>query len=179
MVVHQIVIFVLLGGAKLVLESYAGRHINRGGDERSKGISNLFRIQGSVTPLMILAENLVLQSFVPLAVCILFALIDASMFVVRYAAIRELGNFYSVHVRICEDHLLVRQGIYSHVRHPIYLVGIVDGFAYPLACGAPLTALVLSVLGIPLILWRRNEEEKALIEKFGAEYISYKGQTWF
>ncbi len=179
MVVYQLIIFVLLGGAKLAVESYAGRHINRGGNERSQTISKLFMVEGIVTPLLILAENLLLLHYLPLLICLVFALIESLMLVVRFAAIRALGRFYSVHVRLCDDHVLVREGVYKFLRHPIYFVGIIESFAYPLACGASWTALLLSLLGIPLVLRRRREEERMLLEKFGPEYSAYIDQTWF
>jgi protein-S-isoprenylcysteine O-methyltransferase Ste14 len=179
MVVPQLVIFGLLGGAKLVVESYAGRHINRGGNERSQTISKIFIFQGIVTPLLILAENLLMIVAIPLAICLIFALIELLTMVLRYAAIRALGRFYSVHIRICADHVLVQEGVYRYLRHPIYLVGIIETFSYPLACGAPVTALLISLPGIPLILKRRRDEEKMLAEKFGSAYSSYIAQTWF
>lgn len=179
MVQHQLVIFVLLGGAKLAVESHAGRHINRGGSERSRTISKLFMLQGILTPLLILAENLLLSHVLPLLICLIFVLIESLMLMLRFAAVRALGRFYSVHVRICDDHALVRSGVYGYLRHPIYLAGIMETFAYPLACGAPLTALLISVPGIPLILKRRREEERMLLEKFGSEYQAYIDQTGF
>jgi len=178
-VVYQLAIFVLLGGAKLAVESYAGRHIHRGGNERSQRISKLFMFLGIATPLLILAENLLLLHVLPLLVCLTFALIEILVVTVRCAAIHALGRFYSVHVRICEDHVLVRHGVYRYLRHPIYLVGMIESFAYPLACGASLTALLISLTGIPLILKRRREEELVLLEKFGSAYSGYIDQTSF
>jgi protein-S-isoprenylcysteine O-methyltransferase Ste14 len=68
--------------------------------------------------------------------------------------------------------------VYGYLRHPIYLVGIIETFAYPLACGAPFTAALLSLTVIPLILKRRRDEELVLLEKFGSEYSGYIEQTW-
>lgn len=67
---------------------------------------------------------------------------------------------------------LVMEGVYAQVRHPIYSTDIILGwsvfFFYPdvrLLIGAFWLTFVL-------LFWM-NREEKALIDKFGAEYLEY------
>lgn len=67
---------------------------------------------------------------------------------------------------------LVTEGVYAKVRHPIYSADIILGWAifffYPdvrLLIGAHWLMFVL-------LFWMRREE-KALIEKFGNEYLQY------
>ncbi len=179
MALYQVIIFAGLATLKLLVEVHAGRHVNRGGVETSRSKSIIFIITGSLAPVLILAEILLWRHSLPLPACLVFAMVQLAMLGLRVASVNALGKFYSVHVRICADHQLVQKGPYRYVRHPLYLVGIIESFAYPLACGAPVTALVLSVIGIPAILLRRAEEEGALLQKFGAEYEAYRRRTLF
>ena len=39
--------------------------------------------------------------------------------------------------------------------------------------------LLLFVVLIPMQLWRSRVEARVLTEKFGAQYLEYKRQTWF
>lgn len=68
---------------------------------------------------------------------------------------------------------IIKEGVYSKVRHPIYSADIVLGwgifFFYPdvrFLIGAHLFMFVL-------LFWMKREE-KALTEKFGDDYIEYK-----
>ena len=68
---------------------------------------------------------------------------------------------------------IVKSGVYSKVRHPIYSADII------LAIGVffifPTLNVLISIiwLAVILIIWM-NLEEKALILKFGKEYKEYK-----
>jgi protein-S-isoprenylcysteine O-methyltransferase Ste14 len=176
---HSFIIFILLGTTKLVLESYAKKNINTGGKESSTLISKYFILIGSLTPLLILTEIFLLKHSLPVWLCILFAIIQVSLWIIRYFSIKALGKFYSVNVRIADEHKLVSTGIYKYLRHPLYLVGLLENIFYPLACSAYYTAILLFLIDTPAILYRRNAEEKALIEKFGSYYVEYKKKTLF
>ena len=73
---------------------------------------------------------------------------------------------------------LVTTGIYSKIRHPVYV-------------GCILTFLGLSIITNYLLVWislfliilmqtlRAKKEEETLIKKFGKRYLAYKKKTWF
>ena len=68
---------------------------------------------------------------------------------------------------------LVDTGIYTVVRHPQYLGGILTIFvATPLLYPHWLFA-VLGIPGAAILYWSAIEEEKQLIERFGDDYRSY------
>jgi len=92
-------------------------------------------------------------------------------------ALRTLGKQYSAYVTVQEDHQPVRTGIYSVIRHPIYLRAILVSVGLPLVfrswLGLPLVVLVTSWLVL-----RIRQEEKLLAEHFGAEFEAYRRRTW-
>ena len=79
-------------------------------------------------------------------------------------------------LQIMEDHRLVTDGYYTHIRHPIYLgeIGRAVGLAITLSS---LYGLVIMTIGLVFLLIRIEIEEKMLIEAFGEEYIKYRRNT--
>ncbi|MFA5994532.1 MAG: isoprenylcysteine carboxylmethyltransferase family protein [Parcubacteria group bacterium] len=71
---------------------------------------------------------------------------------------------------------LITRGVYGQVRHPIYAADIVLGWAIFL--GYPDVRFLLGAhwLMFVLLFWMRREE-KALSEKFGAEYAEYMARV--
>jgi protein-S-isoprenylcysteine O-methyltransferase Ste14 len=68
---------------------------------------------------------------------------------------------------------LVDRGIYSVVRHPQYLGGILAIFmATPLLYPHWLLG-VLGVLGIGVVYFSCAEEEQRLVRQFGTDYVEY------
>jgi protein-S-isoprenylcysteine O-methyltransferase Ste14 len=72
---------------------------------------------------------------------------------------------------------LITSGIYSKIRHPMYLGFILWLIGFPLFFGAPF-ALLLALLFIMNILFWRQLEEAGLEKRFPT-YSEYKKTTWF
>src|SRR6056297_2889556 len=103
-----------------------------------------------------------------------------------------LGIFISVFARfnlgkenwqtgrnVCRPKYLVNSGIYSWIRHPIYIGTWLMGIGFELALSSWLFFLVL-FLGLPFIWFCSNKEEQCLIGWFGEKYQKYKEDTnWF
>lgn len=75
-----------------------------------------------------------------------------------------------------EGHQLVRDGLYKHIRHPLYLGETVRNFG--------LVTIFSSIYGISLIsvatifvAFRIRMEERMLIQVFGDEYREYQKNT--
>ncbi len=69
-------------------------------------------------------------------------------------------------------------GIYSKIRHPVYVFG---GVAWSGALLALLgwSAVFIGV-GVALIeVARARREERVLVGTFGSEYLAYRSRTWF
>ena len=57
---------------------------------------------------------------------------------------------------------LVRRGPYKYIKHPNYLVVVIEVLTLPMIFGARATALVFSILNAILLYVRISEEERAL-----------------
>ena len=87
----------------------------------------------------------------------------------------QLGSAFSFKP---EARHLVTTGLYSKLRHPVYVFGTIAGLASLLALQIwPILALGVALLGITLFRVRR--EEKLLEKVFGREYVEYRQRTWF
>jgi protein-S-isoprenylcysteine O-methyltransferase Ste14 len=87
----------------------------------------------------------------------------------------QLGNSFSVTPQAKK---LVTHGIYSKLRHPVYIFSALFIFGIALYINMPLLLLLFVIL-IPIQVARARGEEKVLEEKFGAEYADYKRSTLF
>ena len=92
----------------------------------------------------------------------------------RIRAIRTLGRFWSLHVEIRDQHQFVQEGPYAVVRHPAYASFVLEHLAVPLVGNAWWSLTATIVLYIPMVYWRLNKEEVALIGKFGEPYSTYR-----
>ena len=94
--------------------------------------------------------------------------------VVRLAAIRALGRFWSLHLEIRPDHALVTEGIYARLRHPAYAAIMLEVVAIPCVANAYGMLGVGLLVYIPLLLVRWRNEERSMVEKFGDRYVQYQ-----
>ena len=73
--------------------------------------------------------------------------------------------------------MLVTDGIYSYIRHPIYAGLWLWAIAQPLLLQNWLAGFALLVLFTPLYFTRRPREEGLMLDYFGEEYRAYMGRT--
>jgi methyltransferase len=92
-----------------------------------------------------------------------------SMFVVvllsqglRWWCIAVLGRQWNTRVIVVPGLRLVARGPYRWLRHPNYVAVVAEGIALPLVHTAWITAVVFTVLNIPLLAVRIRAEEAAL-----------------
>lgn len=72
---------------------------------------------------------------------------------------------------------LVTDGIYKHLRHPMYLGEILMLLGAPILGQSLLTLFLSPIFIIQILIWRYFEEQE-LTEEF-SEYAEYKKRTWF
>lgn len=100
-------------------------------------------------------------------------LVSLAGFALRAAAARAIGALWSIHIEIREHHRIVETGPFRWVRHPIYVSLLIDvlGGVMILQSWA---ALLVFVLGyFPIVMWRLQREERAMLDNLGAEYRDY------
>lgn len=97
--------------------------------------------------------------------------------VIRWIAFKQIGKFFNHRVSVYQAHRLVKTGIYSLVRHPIYLGNILGFLAIPLifSSGGGLAIMLLTT--VPATIYRINLEEEFLLRHFGEEYKEYMKNT--
>lgn len=79
-------------------------------------------------------------------------------------------------LQIVENHQLVKDGLYKHVRHPIYLGETVRNLGFVLLFSS-IYGLVLIAAATGFLLFRIQKEEKMLTDRFGEEYQEYQRKT--
>jgi protein-S-isoprenylcysteine O-methyltransferase Ste14 len=75
------------------------------------------------------------------------------------------------------DHL-VTTGLFSRMRHPMYVGFILFILGWGAYQGA-LASLGIGSLGVLSIVWWRHLEEGHMLSSYGAEYAAYRARTWF
>jgi protein-S-isoprenylcysteine O-methyltransferase Ste14 len=103
-----------------------------------------------------------------------FCITIASLAVLTIARI-NLGNSFSI---APEAHALVTKGIYSRIRHPVYIFGMLLLSGLALYANLPWLLLLFLPIGF-MQLKRARAEENVLQQAFGEEYTRYKSKTWF
>lgn len=92
---------------------------------------------------------------------------------VRQWAIRTLGRFFTVDVRVHSDQTVVDRGPYRWVRHPSYTGLILFFVGVGVALDNWASLLVLALLPTAGLLVRIHSEERALLAALGDDYRRY------
>jgi len=87
----------------------------------------------------------------------------------------QLGRSFSIKA---EAHALVTTGIYSKIRNPIYVFGLVMLVGLMLVLQRPALWIVLVIVAVGQTV-RARKEARVLEAAFGEEYRKYRRKTWF
>jgi protein-S-isoprenylcysteine O-methyltransferase Ste14 len=91
------------------------------------------------------------------------------------AARRQLGRSFAIKAAA---HKLVTHGVYSKIRNPIYVFGMVLVGGLVLILHRPLLWLLFLALAVMQTV-RAHREAQVLEAAFGDEYREYRRKTWF
>lgn len=89
----------------------------------------------------------------------------------------HLGLNFSPYLRIRGTHKLVTSGPYRWVRHPMYTAFVTLFIGFLLLTGNLLIAGMGLITLLIVMVVRTPREEQMLVERFGAEYVSYMART--
>lgn len=95
----------------------------------------------------------------------------------RILSLRRLGRYFSHLIVIREQHVLVRDGPYRYLRHPLH-VGLVLEILGMAILGGAWWGYALAVAAAGVALRREIREERALRDSFGDEYGRYAASAW-
>lgn len=87
----------------------------------------------------------------------------------------QLGSSFTARL---EARHLVTRGLYSRIRHPIYVFAELLSLGIFLFLGRP-WFFALFLVSVPLQLRRARREDAMLESAFGDEYREYRKRTWF
>ncbi|MFI5731080.1 isoprenylcysteine carboxyl methyltransferase family protein [Kribbella sp. NPDC051587] len=101
------------------------------------------------------------RSFIPALGWPMLALVILSQGL-RWWCISVLGQQWNTRVIVVPGLHLVARGPYKFIKHPNYVAVVVEGIALPLVHTGWITAVVFTLLNIPLLAVRIRSEEAAL-----------------
>ncbi|MBI5022281.1 MAG: isoprenylcysteine carboxylmethyltransferase family protein [Ignavibacteriales bacterium] len=96
-------------------------------------------------------------------------------FVLLIIAIFQLGDSLAVTPQAKE---LVTKGLYSKIRHPMYLFGMLLFLGFAMVT-RDVISYVVCAFALVNVFWRVRRENRVLEEKFGDAYRRYHEQVWF
>jgi protein-S-isoprenylcysteine O-methyltransferase Ste14 len=116
------------------------------------------------------------KSISNLRLCLGLPLIIGGM-VIRWIAIIQLGNSFTVDVAINNESRLKTDGIFKRIRHPSYsgLLLVIVGFASTM--GSIYSFIVFVIPVFIALTYRIGVEESLLRKAFGDSYIEYSRNT--
>jgi protein-S-isoprenylcysteine O-methyltransferase Ste14 len=86
-----------------------------------------------------------------------------------------LGRSFSIAAKATE---LVTTGVYSRIRNPIYVSGVIFIVGLIVIVRRPALGLILVII-VPMQILRARREARVLEAKFGEAYRQYRERTWF
>jgi protein-S-isoprenylcysteine O-methyltransferase Ste14 len=89
----------------------------------------------------------------------------------------QLGKFGSGELITEEDHKLYTEGVYKHIRNPMYSGALIAVIGFGLVFRSIITLLFVSIFYFIVFKMRIDEEERLLYEAFGEEFINYKKKS--
>jgi protein-S-isoprenylcysteine O-methyltransferase Ste14 len=89
----------------------------------------------------------------------------------------DLEHSWSPRLEIMEGHCLVTQGVFRHIRHPMYAAHWLWGLAQIFLLQNWIAGFSMLACMLPLYLYRARVEEEMMIEQFGDEYRGYMART--
>lgn len=104
-------------------------------------------------------------------------LLVISGLIIRWKAIIQLGDSFTVDVAANGSGDLKTDGIYSHIRHPSYLGIVLVLAGFSLTMNSLYSLILLNVPVFLAITYRIKVEEKFLLNEFGSRYEKYISVT--
>jgi methyltransferase len=134
----------------------------RGGSEHGKGHYPIMVVLHTALLVGAVVEVAVAERpFLPALGWPMLALVIASQ-ALRWWCIRTLGPRWNTRIVVVPGLPLVHRGPYRVLSHPNYVAVVLEGAALPLVHTAWVTALVFTVLNLPLLAVRIRAEEAAM-----------------
>jgi protein-S-isoprenylcysteine O-methyltransferase Ste14 len=89
----------------------------------------------------------------------------------------DLARNWSPRLELLEGHSLVTDGVFRHIRHPMYAAHLLWGIAQVFLLQNWIAGFSMLVTWLPGYFYRTRVEERMMIDHFGDEYRSYMERT--
>jgi methyltransferase len=171
-----LVILALIGGERLfeviLSQRNARRAFARGAVEVKQRHYTFMVAFHALFLLSCAAESLLCQRSFPPALAWAALGITICAQALRYTAVWTLGDRWNTKIIVVPGERPITRGVYRWLRHPNYLAIVLEIAAIPMIRGAWITALVFSLLDLPLLAVRISVEETALGEAYTKAFAS-------
>lgn len=97
--------------------------------------------------------------------------------IVRLAAIRTLGKFFTVNLAIDTEHRLIETGLYKYIRHPSYTGSLLSFLGLGLYLNNWFSLTVILVPIFSVFIYRIRIEEQLLLQQPALNYAGYIKRT--
>jgi len=94
-----------------------------------------------------------------------------------YRSHADLGRNWSPRLEILESHALVTDGVFRHIRHPMYAAHLLWGIAQVFLLQNWIVGFSMLVTWLPGYFYRTPIEERMMVDQFGNEYRAYMART--
>jgi protein-S-isoprenylcysteine O-methyltransferase Ste14 len=94
-----------------------------------------------------------------------------------WRAHRDLGRNWTPTLQITESHVLVTDGVYKRIRHPIYAAVWLTGLAQAMMLSNWIAGPACLLLFLPVYVVRVPREERLMLDNFGVQYRDYMQRT--
>lgn len=95
----------------------------------------------------------------------------------REISLLTLGKYFSLQIRIIENHELVKTGVYRYIRHPSYTGLLFAILGICISLRSLLAVIITSIICFTSFWLRIRFEEGVMDKEFGEAYVEYKGKT--
>ncbi len=175
-------LFVVMIAVRKLHERAAGRRTSlKGIPVLEAATMLLWGLAAGVLPLLHIFTDWLEFADYPFAMPPAFQAVGAFVFVLAiwllHRSHTDLGKRWSPTVEFEEQHTLVAEGVYRHVRHPMYAAHLIWGVAQSVLLPNFAAGLSALILILPVILLRIRREERAMLGHFGDAYRQYMVRT--
>ena len=133
-----------------------------GGREHAPGQMAVMRVVHTTWLVAMLVEVIAFHRVFDARIAVPALIVFLAGQALRIAAMRALGERWTVTIMTLPGAAPVEHGIYRAVRHPNYVGVVLEIFALPLVHGGWLTSIVFTIANALLLRSRIAAEEKAL-----------------
>ncbi len=171
---HRLQIFLVIISVWVILEARGSTQIiNPDVQTQAKWLPYVMGVSLLLLFMLSLTER-ALTGITPFSIMPILGGIMMSLgILLRYLAIRELGDYFLDDVAIIAGQLLVTTGIYSHLRHPSEAGNLCIAFGCSLLLGSQIGVLLCIFLVLPIVLKRIQLEDPLLMSHFPEQFRDY------